>query len=65
MTEAEFIERFADRVVEIAGTHFDDGESIEIYARMVAPTYWADPDMRDDGPEECAESELSYWEADQ
>jgi hypothetical protein len=41
---------------------FDDGESVAEYAAEVALTYWDDPDLRDLGPEECADSDISYWE---
>ena len=56
----QWIERFVARMLK-AGPTFDDGTSIEEYAREVAPTYWEDGLYREDGPEECAESDMSYW----
>ncbi|GLS46743.1 hypothetical protein [Methylobacterium brachythecii] len=42
-------------------TQFDDGLSAEAYAKETAPTYFDDPYQRADGPEECAEADISYW----
>jgi hypothetical protein len=28
---------------------------------MAAPSYFDDPMMRDEGPEECADADISYW----
>lgn len=62
LTEEQFVARFVARCLSTCGfTHFDDGEPVEEYARMVAPCYWADPDQREDGPEECADADMSYW----
>lgn len=62
ITEADFIERFVDRCLETCGfTHFDDGSSVEAYAREIAPSYWSDPHYREDGPEACADSDMDYW----
>ncbi|MDK8874718.1 hypothetical protein [Paracoccus sp. SSJ] len=62
ITEAEFIERFVNHMVLIGGTEFADGSSIEAYAREAAPTYWAEVDQREDGPEACAQADISCWE---
>lgn len=65
LDEAEFCRRFVGYMVSTAGfSHFDDGASVEEYARETAPTYFADPDQRSDGPEECAASDMSYWGED-
>ncbi|UYW25731.1 hypothetical protein OKC48_21025 [Methylorubrum extorquens] len=62
LKKSEFCERFVARMVKRAGfTHFDDGMSVEDYAKETAPTYFADPDQRADGPEECADADMSYW----
>ena len=62
MSEEEFCDRFRAYMLERAGrTHFDDGESIADYADQTAPTYWEDPSMALDGPEACAEADMSYW----
>jgi hypothetical protein len=61
LTKEEFIERFVNRMVSRAGTTFDDGEPIEDYARQAAPSYFENEYQREDGPEECADSDMSYW----
>ncbi len=58
----EFIRRFVDRMIAIAGEKDGEGNSVREYAEMTAPTYWEDLGQRADGPEECAEVDLSYWE---
>jgi len=62
ITRDEFIERFVKRMIAVAGATFDDGSSIEEYARGTAGTYFDDPNYREEGPEACAESDMDYWE---
>lgn len=63
MTEREFTDRFVVEMLRLAGRPtFEEGESIEEYARETAPTYFEDMDYREDGPEECAASDVGYWE---
>lgn len=62
ITKEEFIDRFAVHCLKTCGfTHFDDGSSVEEYARETAEASWSDPDYRADGPEACAESDMEYW----
>jgi hypothetical protein len=61
VTKDEFCQRFKERMHERAGTYFDDGGSIAEYAVEVAPSYWDDEVMREDGPEDCADADMSYW----
>lgn len=62
LTQEEFISRFVRYCVENCGfTHFTDGQPVEEYSGDIALTYWAEPWQREDGPEACAESEMSYW----
>lgn len=62
ITKEEFCQRFVAHMVKMAGFEkFDDGESVRDYAEATAPTYWDEPDQRKDGPEECAEVDISYW----
>lgn len=56
----EFVRRFKAQMLK-AATRFDDGSSVAEYADMTAPTYWDDPDQRAEGPEECADADVSYW----
>lgn len=67
ITREEFVARFKaemvrlapfDRFVEEDGT---EGETVADYAEGVAPSYWEDGNLRPDGPEECAWSDMSYW----
>lgn len=62
LTKEQFVERFVAEMLRIAGPQFDDGDDIEDYARRTAPTYWENEDQREVGPEECAQSDISYWE---
>lgn len=60
--KAEFVRRFVDYVVSNAGFEtFDDGVPVRPYAEETAVTYFENPDQRADGPEACAEEEMSYW----
>ncbi len=62
LTEAAFVERFKAYCLKTCGfTYFDDGDSVAEYCDKVAPSYWADPFQREDGPESCAEADMSYW----
>ena len=60
ITRDEFIARFKVRMLRYA-TKFDGGSSVAEYADEVAPTYWDEPDQRAEGPEECADADVSYW----
>jgi hypothetical protein len=61
MTKEEFLARFKARMLAAAGEKFDDGSSIAEYAGDIAATYWDDEEQRAEGPEECANSDMSYW----
>lgn len=61
ITQSEFVERFTKRMLDRAGTHFDGGDSIAEYAADVAPSYYECKSQREEGPEECADSDMSYW----
>lgn len=70
ITEEEFCARFKTKLLAIVGpVYFQDGDdgqreecSTASYADEVAPTYWAEPCQREEGPEECAIADHSYWE---
>lgn len=57
----EFCARFKAHMLKMTGEKFDDGESIADYADATAPSYWEDAEQRQDGPEECADSDIGYW----
>lgn len=62
MDKTAWINAFVAHVLKTCGfTHFEDGAPVEGYAREVAESYWSDDNYRDDGPEACAESDISYW----
>jgi len=63
ITRDEFVERFVKWMIETASAPFDDGSSIEEYARSTAGSYFDDPFQRQEGPEACAESDMDCWEA--
>lgn len=64
LTREEFCARFKARMLEVAGPVFADGGSVAEYADDAAPTYWDEPHQREEGPEACAEEDLSEWEAE-
>ncbi|WP_417261641.1 hypothetical protein [Celeribacter sp.] len=60
--KADFIDRFVAHCIKASGiTHFDDGTSVAEYARDVAESCWNEPHYRSEGPEACADSDMSYW----
>jgi hypothetical protein len=61
LTLEEFCVRFKARMLAVAGPTFDDGDSIAEYADETAPTYFETDWQREDGPEACAEADMSYW----
>jgi len=64
LMKEEFCRRFVDHMVKQAGEAFADGTSVRQYAEETAPTYWDEPGQRADGPEECADADMSYWGED-
>ena len=58
----EFTRRFTAEAKRLAGFDtFDDGQSVDDYCKEIAASYYSDPLYRDEGPEACAESDVSYW----
>lgn len=65
MPHDQFVERFKAHMVANAGFEkFDDGMAVADYAAEIAESYYEDIDQRQDGPEECADSDISYWGED-
>ena len=60
--ESDFCRRFVAEMMNYASTYDGTEAALRAYAEEVAPTYWAEPDQRADGPEECARADISYWE---
>lgn len=62
MSKEEFCERFKAHMISSAPFEkFDDGMTVAEYADEVAPTYYNDPHQCAEGPEECADADMSYW----
>ena len=61
LSKEDFTARFVARMVAKAGETFPDGSSIVEYAVEIAGEYWDDPNDSE-GPEECADTDISYWE---
>ncbi len=61
MSEDEFCRRFREHMLDIAGPVFDDGSYVADYADEMAPTYFETDWQREEGPEACAEADISYW----
>lgn len=63
LTKEEFCARFKAHLLAMAGPHTDDAGRAEMedYADMVGPTYWDEPDQREEGPESCADEDISCW----
>lgn len=60
MRKSEFIERYVAYTLKVSGQTGPDDEK---YARQAALSYWQDKEWREMGPEECASSDMEYWEA--
>lgn len=63
LSREEFCNRFVARMIEKAGSDLveEDGRTVTQYAEETAPTYYDDPALREEGPEECADADMSYW----
>lgn len=63
INEKEFVERFVAKMLLVAGPVDADGDSVEDYARQIARSYFEEQYLNDDmSPEECASTDVSYWE---
>jgi hypothetical protein len=62
MTRDEFCARFKARMLARVGPTDAEGADVAEYADMTAPSYWDDPDQREDGPEACADADLDCWD---
>ena len=62
ITKDEFCQRFVEHMMKVL-PRFDGTEAeLREYAEETAPTSYDEPWQRADGPEECAMSDISYWE---
>lgn len=61
LTKDEFCDRFIAEMMN-AVSSFDGTEAeLKAYAEEAAPTYYDEPHQREEGPEACAEADISYW----
>lgn len=64
MPQDEFCRRFKARMIAVIGERYDDGSLVADEADQVGPTCWEDERQREDGPEECADTEMYYARQD-
>lgn len=62
MTREEFCARFVAEMMTEAGSYDGSDADLRAYAEEAAPTYWAEEWQREEGPEACAQTDVSYWE---
>lgn len=62
ITRDEFIERFVARMMALTGGFDGNGEPIADYARDTAEAAYDDEWQREEGPEACVDTDMSYWE---
>lgn len=62
LTKEAWCKTYVEHTLKLARkTDFDDGASIAEYAAECAEAAYSDALYRDEGPEACAESDMSYW----
>lgn len=70
ISKEEFCARFKARMIAEApferfknpdGT---DSDTVAGYADWISKEYWFNADQRAEGPEECADADMSYWGED-
>lgn len=62
LTKEEFCTRFKTEMIRIAVPEAGDESAVGQYADEIAPTYFEEDDQREEGPEACAQADISYWE---
>lgn len=60
--KAKFVEQFTAAFLRMI--HPDDRDAWRPLAGDIARSYWDDPDQRAEGPDECAEAEISTMRED-
>lgn len=61
ISQRDFHERFKRHMLDIAGPVFLGGEYVADYADEAYMGYWEILEDRLEGPEVCAENDISYW----
>lgn len=62
MTKEQFVGRFVAEMMTAAPIYDGSADELRAYAEEVAPTYYDEEWQREDGPEACAQADISYWE---
>lgn len=62
--EQEYVDRFTHRMFEVGGRKFENGQSVEEYARKRALFYWSDPSHKGKAPWVCADEDVANWPND-
>lgn len=61
ITKEEFCARFKARMIAEVMRLGGDIEGIPEYADKTGPVHWDDVYQRQQGPEACADEDMSYW----
>lgn len=62
ISKEEFCARFKAQMIKSAPIYDGSEAELSAYADEIAPTYYDEPWQREDGPEACADADISYWE---
>jgi len=62
LTRDDFCRIFVDEMVRLVGEVDKNGDSVRAYAKDVAPSYYSDKSISDEGPEACVMADLDCWE---
>lgn len=63
ISRVDFRARFTADLVKLAGPKDAHGEDTASYAHQWADSYYDDPYMKDETPEDCAQADFDCWEA--
>ncbi|WP_376856037.1 hypothetical protein [Brevundimonas faecalis] len=61
ITKEEFCDRFVTEMMKAAPIFDSTTDELLAYADEIAPSYWETEWQREDGPEACAQADISYW----
>lgn len=62
LSKEEFCTRFEAEMITAAPIYGGSKEELAAYAAEIAPSYFETDWQRAEGPEACAQSDISYWE---
>ncbi len=61
ITKGEFCARFIAEMMKALPIFDGTADELRSYAEEIAPTYWETEWQREQGPEGCAQADISYW----